>query len=157
MTQAEQRAAVVDVARSWLRTPFLNRARIKGAGIDCGTLLCACFEETGLVPPIVLPEYSVQWHLNQDDEKYLRIIDQHFARIAGPPQPGDIALWKIGRTFSHAAIVAEWPVIIHALWGVGVTLDDAEKCPQLVAVGAGEVDAGKPRIRRFYSFWAKPA
>ena len=34
-----------------------------------------------------------------------------------------MALYKIGRIYSHGAIVIEWPRIIHAWVGIGVTQD----------------------------------
>ena len=32
----------------------------------------------------------------------------------GEPQPGDVSVYRVGRCFSHGAIVTEWPFIIHA-------------------------------------------
>lgn len=155
MDETAQRAAVVAAARSWLRTPFHHRARVKGAGADCGTLVAACFEEAGLVPRLELPDYSPQWHLNRHDEHYLALIRAHMGEIDDDPQPGDVALWRIGRTFSHAAIVVAWPVIIHALWNADVMLDDALRCPHLIGNGTeGEADAGRPRARKLFSYWA---
>ena len=36
------------------------------------------------------------------------------ARNISHPLHGDIAVWKIGRAYSHGAIVLLWPCIIHA-------------------------------------------
>lgn len=157
MTEAEERHRVVEVARTWIGTPFISRAKVRGHGADCGTLIAACFEEAGLLPKIDLPDYTVQWHLNKSDELYLAVIEQHMLRFIGPPLPGDIVMWKIGRAFSHAAIVVKWPVIIHALWRARfVMLDDADRCPELQRVQPNERPDGstRPRARRFYSYWA---
>jgi cell wall-associated NlpC family hydrolase len=49
--------------------------------------------------------------------------------IDGPPSPGDIALFRFGRTYSHGAIVTEWPRLIHAYWQIGVVPGDATQAP----------------------------
>jgi cell wall-associated NlpC family hydrolase len=49
--------------------------------------------------------------------------------IEGPPQPGDIALFKFGRVFSHGAVVVAWPRLIHAYWAIGVVWGDAALHP----------------------------
>lgn len=110
----EQRAEVVEIARSWLRTPYHHEACIKGIGVDCAQLLVGVFKEFD--PDVVanIPEYSPQWHLNRGEEKYLGVVREHMNEIEGPPKPGDIAMWKFGRCFSHGGIVIKWPTIIHA-------------------------------------------
>jgi cell wall-associated NlpC family hydrolase len=54
-----------------------------------------------------------------DTEPYLALIRQKFAEVDAP-LPGDLAVFKPlrSRCYSHAAIVVQWPDIIHAR-GVG--------------------------------------
>jgi|SRR5579859_939565 len=59
---------------------------------------------------------------------------------AGSARPGDFVLYQFGRTWSHGAIVVEWPLIIHAVVQHGVILSDGEKEGMLVG-----------RRRRFFS------
>jgi cell wall-associated NlpC family hydrolase len=47
-------------------------------------------------------------------------------------QPADFIVFQFGRTFSHGAIVVEWPLIIHAYIPHGVTLADAVTDGQLI-------------------------
>lgn len=47
-------------------------------------------------------------------------------------RPADFIVFKFGRTFSHGAIVVEWPLIIHAYIPHGVTLTDASTDGQLI-------------------------
>ena len=47
----------------------------------------------------------------------------------GRTKPGDIALFRFGRTFSHGAIVTDWPRLIHAYWAIGVVWGDATLHP----------------------------
>jgi cell wall-associated NlpC family hydrolase len=120
-----KRQAVIDEALSWQGTPHHNGAAIKGAGVDCGKFPWSVFHACGYMPPIPKElRYSHQFHLSRDKEWYRDLADQNGKRIEGPPLPGDFALYKIGRIFSHGAIVIKWPRIIHARLRVGVTQDD---------------------------------
>lgn len=119
------RAAVVAEAMTWLRTPHIHEARVKGAGVDCGTLLLEVYEACGLIPHTDLPHLPHDWAAHKDQEVYLGHIETWAHRIDGPPEPGDIVLYRYGRCISHGAIVVAWPQIIHAYTGKGVILDDA--------------------------------
>ena len=126
MTENEQRDAVIKEALSWERTPHHNGACIKGHGVDCGTYPIACYRACGLIPEIRIPRYSHQFHLNRGEEWYRAIVDAHGHRVEKPLR-GDFALYKIGRVYSHGAIVIEWPRIIHAWVGIGVTQDQGDQ------------------------------
>jgi len=54
--------------------------------------------------------------------RYAREID-------GPPQRGDVAVFRFGRCFAHGAIVIDWPRLIHAWCDVGVVFADAQQAP----------------------------
>jgi NlpC/P60 family putative phage cell wall peptidase len=107
------RAAVVAEAESWLLTPYHHRARLKGVGVDCAQILIGVYAAVGLVEPFDAGDYPMDWMLHRDEERYLAWVEQYAHEVAAP-QPGDIAVWRFGRTFSHGAIVIGWPNIIHA-------------------------------------------
>lgn len=144
-----ERKLFVQCALSYVGTPYHHAARIKGVGIDCATMLVMAGHEAGLVENIDLPEYSPQWMLHRDEEKYLEILSRYCHEVEPPARPGDIAIWKIGRTFSHAAIVIEWPQIIHAVMNRKVSTDDAEKAMWL------KFDDNNPRPMKLFSFWRR--
>ena len=125
MTAAESdlRAAIVAEARSWQGTAYHWHGRVKGAGVDCAMLLAEVYHATGGIPNPEVRHYSQQWHLHRDEEQYLAAIEKFARRIAGPPLPGDSAFFKLGRTYSHGAIVLQWPEVIHARINAGVILD----------------------------------
>lgn len=126
---ADLRASVVREAESWIGTPFHHAARVKGAGVDCLMLLAEVYERAGIVVRVEPPFYVPDWHLHRDAERYREGL-LHYARaIEGPPLPGDIALFRFGRTFSHGAIVTRWPRLIHAYWNIGVVHGDATLYP----------------------------
>ena len=127
------RQAVVAEAVSWLRTPYHHMGRIKGAaggpsgagGVDCLTLLAEVYERAGVIRHAVIPFYPPDWHLHRSDELYLGGVLDRAQEILGPPQPGDIAIFKMGRCFAHGVIVTRWPQLIHAHYRAGVIGGDA--------------------------------
>lgn len=114
-TEAETRAAIVAEALSWLSTPYHHHGRIKGVGVDCAMLPAEVLEAVGAIPHLE-PEYSPQWMLHRDEEKYLEWVRPYAREICREQvQPGDLVMWKFGRTYSHSAIVIDPPTIIHAV------------------------------------------
>ena len=122
------RAAVVAESLTWLRTPYAHRQRLKGVGVDCAQFPLAVYTACGLIPPTDVGPYAPQWHLHRGDELYLAQV-LRLAREIDPAgaRPGDLLLWRYGRTFSHGAIALDPSRVIHAARGVGVTLDDADR------------------------------
>ncbi len=134
--EAAQRQAVIAEAESWIGTPFHHQGRVKGpqGGVDCAMLLLEVFKKVfSCQLPVASEEskaetpklgtgnwelgtltYSMQWHLHHSEEKYLEMILALGGKPVESPGPGDIAIWKIGRAYSHGAIVVVWPKIIHA-------------------------------------------
>lgn len=136
----EKRQEIVRVAKEWLRTPYHHHGKVKGAGADCAMFPLAVYQECGVLPAdFKPPEYSMQWHLHRSDELYLQTIAP-FVReyrvwpgIAGTkPRPADFVVFKFGRTFSHGAIVVEWPLIIHSYIPHGVQLGNAMQDGELL-------------------------
>lgn len=140
METSVARAQVVAEALLWLRTPYAPMARVKGAGVDCGQFLAAVYEAVGVIPHQEIAAYPHDWHMHRGEERYLAHVEACAHRIEGPPQPGDIVLYRIGRTVSHGAIVTRWPQVIHAWVGKGVILDDA--------LGNAEL------VKHFVGFWS---
>ena len=136
-------AAVVAEARTWLRTPYHHEADIKGVGVDCAMILVRVFAAptVALIPADFDPRpYSQDWMLHREEEKYLGWlslfadrVDEETDRIA----PGDVPIWRFGRTFSHAGIATDdVDGIIHAYRQAGcvvlgslreTTLQDRER------------------------------
>lgn len=115
------RECIIRVAESFIGTPFhLNSERL-GVGIDCGRFPHAVYSQVGIVVPDLPSHWPRDFMCNAmaDSEPYLAIIRQAFNEVVSA-QPGDLAVFKPlrSRCFSHAAIVVEWPIVIHAR-GVG--------------------------------------
>jgi cell wall-associated NlpC family hydrolase len=146
----DTRAKIVACARQWLGTPYHTGGRLKGVGVDCLTLLAEVYAEAGAVERVEIPYYPNDWHLHRNSERYLEGLLRYVKEIDAP-LPGDIAVWKFGRCFSHGAIVIGWPVIIHAYVGRECTLEDASKAKWLMHVGENTEGQGKPRLVKFFS------
>lgn len=117
------RSRVVAVAREWIGTPFLAGECLKGRGCDCGSLLAGVFAEAGVIQPLPLGKYDHLAPCMKGDAFYLARIasladEVHESRA----QPGDIVVYRIGRAYSHAALIVHWPEsVIHADGRRGVT------------------------------------
>ena len=156
MTEASERAAVVAEALSWQGTRYLPRGQRKivrndsggiadPGGVDCASLLMCVFTNASAVSGLVLPDYPPDWHWNRAAERYLGAVLEHASEIPeSQAQPGDIVLYRYGRTFSHGAIIVTpgWPAIVHALSSSGFVNQD---------VGTGGAWGGLPR--RFFTLW----
>ena len=131
---AAARAAVVAEALSWLGTPYAHRQRLKGVGVDCAQLPLAVYTAAGVLGETDVGAYAAQWHLHRGEELYLQHLDRLGARELLQPeaQPGDFAIWRYGRTFSHGAmLVGPGGRIVHAVRGLGVVLGDLNRDEEL--------------------------
>jgi len=120
------RQAIIDEAETWLKTPWRHASAVKGAGVDCGRILIEIYATNGLIERFIPDYYPQDFALHSNEERFLQNIERYAVRVDSP-QMGDIAVWKFGRCFSHAAIVVDYPQIIHAKINCGVLLDDANQ------------------------------
>lgn len=153
-----ERKLVVDEVRSWIGTPYHHEGTVKGSGVDCGQLVIQTFVNTRLEAPVRTSHYPHDWHMHRGEEKYLEWVEQymglvidhgfqskaHYQQFADPPEPGDLLVWKYGRTYSHGAIVTEWPYFVHAYFPAKAVVEES-----LI---------GHPLMQhsmRHYSYWSK--
>lgn len=142
MTEADERAKVVEVAKSFVRTPYHHRGMLKGVGVDCATLLVLVYREAGIVPVEDPAAYAPQWYMHHSEEKYLAEIEKYAHRIPAPTGPGDVVVFKIGRAYAHGGIITEWPNIVHAISEAKMVIEDRYDAGRL---------AGREHL--FYSRW----
>ena len=145
MGQMLKRLELTTEAMTWLGTAYHHHARLKGVGVDCAQLLCAVYEACGVVPHVE-PEYPHDWHLHRSEELYIAWLERCGAREVQTPAPGDVALLRFGRTWSHGGIVveasAESVMVLHAYLGRGVIASRLSEAP---------LEGREPR---FWSLWA---
>lgn len=122
-----KRKLIVEAAKGWLGTKFHHEARIKGHGVDCLQLIIAAYQEAGLLPENIDDEvyhYAHDAHLHDPKEQYIEALETHGWSRVDTPTVGDIALFKVGRRYSHGVIVIDYPLGIHAYIGRGVCYTD---------------------------------
>ena len=81
--------------------------------------------------------------MHRDREWYKEFADKWGKSVECAPLPGDFVLYRIGRIFSHGAIVINWPQIIHAQVRVGVVYD------------LGDQGHLADRETKIYTLWGK--
>lgn len=157
MTETEERALVCKVADTWLGTPYLDKGRVRGGGVDCAMLLAEVFHEAvpHRVTQVDVDYYSEYWYLSQrEHQRLIQVVERYAHRVERTiPLPGDIALFAPqllvtgfhkprAPLVSHGAIVLAWPRVIHS-WKPGrmVQYDDAD---------GGELNA---TFAGFWSVW----
>lgn len=112
---ADIRDRIVAEALTWEGTPYHQHGRVKGVGVDCAMLPACVYEAVGLAP-YVNPKYTHDWMMHQDSERYLEFVLPYAREITrAQALPGDLILWRFGRTFSHSAIILKMPMALHAV------------------------------------------
>jgi NlpC/P60 family putative phage cell wall peptidase len=130
------RERVVAEAQKWLGTPFHHEARLLGVGVDCLQLLIAVYQGAGIIKGVPDERYTRDWHMHKSEERYLAGVERFFVKTEEALQ-GNAALFRFGRCISHAAIIIEWPLVIHAYWRGGViasSVYDAELTGRLAGI-----------------------
>ena len=110
---------VLQEARTWLGTPWHHEGAVKGAGVDCAMLLVQVFAAVGAIPAIDPRPYPIDHMMHSRDERFMGWLNQHADDVTDAvqeagPQAADVIVYRVGRCYSHGAIVVKWPHIIHA-------------------------------------------
>lgn len=106
---------VVASAKSWINTPYVPRARVKGVGVDCGGLLYEVYNPI-FGPFVAYPEdYAADWALHVNNERYLDFIMPYVHEVDAPVV-GGFTVFHFGLNYAHGAIFIGDDYYIHA-WG----------------------------------------
>lgn len=117
----DQRARVVEIARSWVGTAYHHRGRVRGVGVDCAQLLIEVYAEAGLIERFDTGEYPADWALHRGEEVFLGWVER-FADPTPYPLAGDVVIYRYGRCYSHGAIVIDDRLMVHSFLGRGVEI-----------------------------------
>lgn len=118
---------IVDVARSWLGTPYMHQASAKGVGCDCLGLLRGVWREVFGAEPEAVPIYTADWSEPQGEERLWRAARRHMKQADETAfAPGQVLLFRMrdGAVAKHLGILSVGepvPQFIHAYSGHGVT------------------------------------
>ena len=131
-------------AESWLGTPHVLRAQIKGAGVDCVRLGAGILSGSGFPGSFEgLPLYRadtgshaktsalIEWFRARTDFRELHPVEMD------PLKPGDMICIRIGKVSHHMAVSVGGSRFVHSVIPGGVTrgdLRDRTWSKRLVAV-----------------------
>ncbi len=100
---------IIETARSWIGTPYVHQASVKGAGCDCLGLLRGVFRELCGAEAETPPAYSPDWAEATGAETLYSAMLRHLTEIERAElRPGDIALFRMAprSPAKHCGIVA---------------------------------------------------
>lgn len=124
---ADDGAAIVAIARSWIGTPYEHQASCAGAGTDCLGLLRGIWRARYGEEPEVVPPYTPDWAEPSREEPLLEAARRHMTELSfADSLPGDAVLLRMrsGGVAKHLGILARdsgaSPTLIHAYSGHGV-------------------------------------
>lgn len=120
------RQKLVTEARSWLGTPYVHQASVKGAGADCLGLLRGVWRAAMGHEPEAVPVYSMDWSEPQGEERMWAAARRHLReKPMADLATGDVLLFRMRDrgVAKHLGIVSaacDTPRFIHAYSGHGV-------------------------------------
>ncbi len=118
-----KREAIVASARSWIGTPYIHQASLKGIGCDCLGLLRGIWREcVGPEPEALLP-YTSDWAEAGGLETLADAGNRHFDPIpVQEADAGDIVLfrWRNNVPAKHIGLLTGKGTMIHAHDGEAV-------------------------------------
>lgn len=120
-------ARAVEIARSWIGTPYRHQASSRGAGADCLGLLRGVWRELYGSEPDAVPAYTQDWSEPEGAERLWKAARLHLREraLAVPPRGGEVLLFRMraGSVAKHLGLVGETGsrgTFIHAYTGHGV-------------------------------------
>lgn len=120
---------VLEIARSWIGTPYRHQGRMKGAGCDCIGLIIGVWEELyGSLPKgIKIPAYTPAWAEETRKSLMVAFAAQYLEPVPLTDcMPGDVLMFSMLRNgpTKHAGLLSGEKKIIHAYQGHAVAETD---------------------------------
>lgn len=116
--------SVIAEARTWIRTPWHHRARVKGVkgGVDCVMLLAEVYEAVGAIGHVEPEFYPIDIMLHRGGEPVVAWLERLGVEVAAPVI-GGVIVYQFGHSYSHAGIVVGDDAIIHAYRSYGQVVE----------------------------------
>lgn len=138
-----RQVALWRAALPWVGTPFAERQRLQGVGVDCVQLAAGIYIPTGLVDRFNPGDYAMDGGTHQDRSRVFEWLEKSpaFVQSHEPLRVGDLLAFSQGRAAWHVAITlvvdGADAICIHCLRTTGtalVQLADPTWSKRLVAV-----------------------
>lgn len=142
------RPDVVEIARTWLGTPYRHQASTKGAGADCLGLIRGLWRELYGNEPEVPPAYTRDWSEASGEEALWAGATRNLTEKAPETlTAGDVILFRMreGLVAKHMGVVSEndaHPRFIHAYARHGVVENTLSRPWRRRVVAAFEFPGG---------------
>ena len=114
-----------EVARSWVGTPFMPNAAVKGAGVSCQKLVGAIYIEAGVLPVgFEIPDGEMSWGRAHTVSAIEAVVQRSGRFVAVEAwQPGDLIGFKFGGCVHHLGVVLNAAGdFVHVLRNQGVDI-----------------------------------
>lgn len=99
----------VQIARTWIGTPYIHQASLKGIGCDCLGLLRGVWRELKGPEPEAPPPYAPDWSEATGGEALYQALARHLTEIdLRALRFGDVVLFRMAKTApaKHCGIIA---------------------------------------------------
>lgn len=113
------RAAIVAEARSWIGTPHIHQACLKGIGCDCIGLIAGVGRALGFASAEQYLASGYRCYGRSPDVALLLLACSAFLEPVTERQLGDIVLMSFARSPQHFGILSAADQVIHAYAGIG--------------------------------------
>ena len=116
-----------DIALTYIGTPHINGGNVKGAGLDCCSLITHMVKEScGVDVPIVFG-YSMDWFCKKECEELLKpYLDKYCFKVT-ELKAGDILSFRWGRAeYAHLAMYIGDGFVIHCQADMGVEITEVD-------------------------------
>lgn len=104
-------AKAVEIARTWIGTPYVHQSAVKGAGCDCLGLIRGVWRSLYGAEPEQPPAYTSDWGEVGGAELLLQAALRNLVPVAAnePPEAGEVLLFRMrsGAIAKHLGIRAE--------------------------------------------------
>lgn len=108
---------VIELARTWIGTPYHHQASLKGVGVDCIGLVRGVYRELYGIEPPELINYSADWGDANGNEDMVLAAFKYLEPVSlSNVSAGDVVLvrWTKERVAKHCLIMTGDTTAIHA-------------------------------------------
>lgn len=138
---------LTEIAKTYVGTPHINGGNVKGAGLDCCTLITHIYKEMGWADVTMQFGYSCDWYCQKEHREYVLTYLLKYCDKVETLAEGDLISYRWGRSdFAHIAIYLGDNRIIHCDADEGVEITDVSD-PKLVDAKGNSRATGYWRLK----------
>lgn len=138
---------LLEISKTYVGTPHINGGNVKGAGLDCCTLVTNIYRDMGWVDVSIPFSYSGDWYCCKEHREYVLAYLEKYCEKVDDLEEGDIISYRWGRSdFAHLAIYLGGGRIIHCAADDGVEITDIND-PKLIDVKGNSRATGYWRLK----------